>query len=289
MKSTLSSGKEVAYDTVTRDEMQQVIELWKPDRQTLGFFPVGAFETYACNGNIRVAKDEYGSIIGYAAFRFTRNWMMLAHLCVNHDYRGKGIAKNLIEDLKSIAFKRDCFGIALKCRRDFDIHQFWPKVGFTPRNESEGRGKDKKPLTLFTWESRVPDLFSDLIDDEDKRLSVVMDTNVFIDIFGDCTQIAAEESRALDEPWLSDSIALSIINEVFSEIFRIEDETERSSLTNKARSVDERPYEENKAQQLYPKIKQILSWKKLTPDRESDINQISRAAASDCDVFVTRD
>ncbi|WP_309021405.1 GNAT family N-acetyltransferase [Pelagicoccus sp. SDUM812002] len=275
--------------TVTADELPQVVELWKPDRQTLGFFPQGAFETYAENGNIRIAKDESGRVLGYAAFRETKNWIRLAHLCVDRSIRGAGLAKGLIQDLKETARKRDCFGISLKCRRDYDIHKFWPKVGFTARNESEGRGKERKPLTLFTWESGVPDLFSEAIQAEDSRLSVVMDTNIFIDIFGDGEQVAAEESRALDEPWLSDSIALSIVNEVFNEINRIEDESDRSSLTIKARSVEERQHDEEKAKQLFPIVREILNWDTLTPSRESDIHQLSRAAASDCDVFVTRD
>ncbi|EDY81566.1 acetyltransferase, GNAT family [Verrucomicrobiia bacterium DG1235] len=289
MESSLKITNQIQFGTVTTEELDQVVELWKPDRKTLGFFPLGAFEAYADNGNIRVARDESGRILGYAAFRETKNWIRLAHLCVDPSSRGTGLARGLIEDLKEITTKRDCFGIALKCRRDYDIHQFWPKIGFTARNESEGRGKKRKALTLYIWESDVPDLFSGAIEDEEKRLSVVMDTNIFIDIFGDGEQIASEESRALDEPWLSDSISLSIVNEVFNEINRIENDSDRITLTHKARSVDERQHDEAKAKHFFPIVRAILNWDELTPPRESDIHQVSRAAASDCGVFVTRD
>ena len=81
----------------TPEHLSAIIKLWGPNRKSLGFFPEGAFEEHVARGWVLVAVDGESSIAGYLIYRISRGRAVLAHVCVGGDYRGQGIAKQLVE------------------------------------------------------------------------------------------------------------------------------------------------------------------------------------------------
>jgi ribosomal protein S18 acetylase RimI-like enzyme len=78
----------------TSPHLDEVMRLWRSSSSTLGLFPEGAFREYAARRNIFVALDNT-TCVGYLLFRYSRDRVVIVHLCVHKDHLGKGIAKRL--------------------------------------------------------------------------------------------------------------------------------------------------------------------------------------------------
>jgi GNAT superfamily N-acetyltransferase len=113
-----------------------VIHLWRANSATLGFFPEGAFRERAEHGQILVATSVADGLVGYLAYRRTRNRVAIIHLCVAEAQRGRSIARLLVERLCEEV--RSCAGISLRCRRDFHANRLWSRFGFEAVNELRG-------------------------------------------------------------------------------------------------------------------------------------------------------
>ena len=155
----------------------EVKRLWSANRKTLGFLPDGAFAERAQSGQILAAIDGE-VVLGYLLFftKKTTNTVELNHLCVDESGRGKGIARALVEHLRSTTKKY--YGISLSCRRDFDACSLWPKLGFVAVGEFNGRAGI---LTRFLLRHAHPTLL-DSTGANDQRLHVVIDSNIVFDL-----------------------------------------------------------------------------------------------------------
>lgn len=111
--------------------LQKVIRLGDANKDTLGFLPHEAFKEAARQRKILVAITPTGTCVGYILYRVvkTKRIAAITHLCVDVQYRGNGIAQQLVEHLKQVT--RDLRGISLFCKRDYQSNNFWPNVGFT--------------------------------------------------------------------------------------------------------------------------------------------------------------
>ena len=138
------------FDVVSEDSsnLDDVKRLWRANRKTLGPYPNGAFQERAQAGQI-VAAVEDGLVVGYALYytsgRHSR--VRLTHLCVDEAQRGKGLSRQLIDELRRRT--RSHRGISLYCRRDYAEWCIWPKLGFVAVSEKVGRSKDGHELTYF--------------------------------------------------------------------------------------------------------------------------------------------
>lgn len=276
---------------VGSDELRQIMALGRLHARYLGFFPEGAFESYAEAGHLLGLFTEGGRLAGYTAYRFsrTRARVVIVHLCVSEEFRGHGLARQLVDHLKTIARNTDSVGLYLKCRRDFPVNNFWPKVGLTTRTECAGRGKEGMPLSVWTWDTGTPDLFTSMEGDE--RIQAVMDANVFYDISGFSQDETADEAKALDEPWVTDVFELCLVDEIYNEINRNTSSAEKRAACREAvRSFKELIHDEHSAEHFIPKLQEILGWETpLNDSRESDLRQLAKSAASEADYFITRD
>src|SRR5690349_11664927 len=108
--------------------LQAVKRLWPANSDWLGFYPEGAFLDRARRREILVALDgQFCS--GYLLYYKTeRRKVRLTHLCVQESHRGEGLARRLVDSLRSLT--GDYLGIGLYCRRDFPTWFAWPKLGF---------------------------------------------------------------------------------------------------------------------------------------------------------------
>ena len=207
---------------------EDIIELGNANRSTLGFLPRGAYESYASQGKILISVDGK-NVFGYLLYNINKGgiFVYISHLCVDESQRGKGIGRSLIDELKQRT--KDVYhGIRVRCRRDWEANEIWPKYDFVAKNEIPGRSKEGSRLTVWWYDYGHPNLFR-LADEKrlDLRAGVVIDANVFFDLKEKET-VANRESKALLADWLQEEIELCLTKEIFNEINRNEDGEQRN-------------------------------------------------------------
>ncbi|MEQ9483286.1 GNAT family N-acetyltransferase [Coleofasciculus sp. F4-SAH-05] len=129
--------------------LQTVIALGDANQPTLSFFPKGAFEEYAANRKIICALASPENCIGYLLYRTSRSYnrVTIIHLCLDPSYRGKGIAKKLVDHL--IQLTQDYSGIGLTCRRDYQLQNLWSKLGFVAKYDEPAKTPGK--FNTYWW------------------------------------------------------------------------------------------------------------------------------------------
>lgn len=198
------------------ETLGQVKALGRSNRATLGFLPEGAFDQACHKGRILVAIDGERAL-GYLLYRVTGNQAKITHLCVEESCRKNRVAAELLQLLQKEV--KHLEAISLLCRRDFEAHGVWPRLGFAPIAEKPGRGRDRKLLTLWQLTIRPPSLFTLAFEKEAAgKLTAAIDANIFFDLFSDDAE--SEESKSLVADWISDSLSLVVTDELLIEINR---------------------------------------------------------------------
>lgn len=262
----------------------QVVSLGGQNSRTLGFFPEGAFRDYASRGHV-LAWVESQRVAGYLLFRIHHMTVVLVHLCVAKPFRGRGIARDLVDQLCSQSV--DFSGIRARCRVDFPADAMWPRLGFVARNEIPGRAT-RAPTTLRIWwrDLGLPDLFSTAPAD---RTVAALDTSVIIDMHAASEDPSVHESKALLAPWLADSIEYVVTDETYTDISRNPVPEERRAIREYAsafRSVSDVTPSVTKA--LLVNLSDTIGPPTTSQDR-SDHRHLALAAADRVPYFVTRD
>lgn len=259
------------------EHLAAVNRLWRAESATLGFFPQGAFEEYATKGGLLGALDEKGQLNGYVAFRRTGQQAVVAHLCVAKETRGKGIARALFQAFQTAT--SELRGACITCRKDFAAASLWPRLGLVVVDERPAR-EPGRVLQRWWLDYGHPNLFTT----PPPNPLAVIDANVFFDLQSD----EETESSALRADWLQAAFTLAVTPELFVEIARRKNPSER---------IDRR-----KAASLYQQVcgrceqvnnsQEILSTILGSPTSNasvSDHRHLAHAVASQADYFVTRD
>ena len=274
-----------AYEVigVTSPHVARVKELGRANKATVGFFPDGAFDDYAARKLIIVAVEvATGKCVGYVLYRISQNRAAIVHLCVDPLFRGRGIARGLFDHLRDST--GHLAGILVKHRRDFPHNGMWARLGFAARHGAPGRSHQGHELTYWWYDHGHPTLFSSLGTED--ALMVVIDMNVFIDLYGEKSP-EGEESESLRADWLP-NIELCITDEVFNEIERNDDRDERKRLRQAASKLRQLPASPKRYDSSLSKL-QALFPDPAKPSDEADVRHIARAVAADAEFFVTRD
>lgn len=267
------------------DCLPKIKTLWREHADTLGFFPEGAFDTYANKQQILIATDSSESFLGYLLYRVTpsRNDASIVHLCVTQNARSQGVASLLIKEL--INTTKSLRGIGLKCRRDFDANKLWPRFGFVAVSESSGKSKSGSTLTRWWYDHKHPDLFSIALESQhDTTRRVVIDANVFFDLKNQNNH----ETMALTADWLDDSISIWITDELLNEINRASTYAEREAARAYATQFPTIQCDAEEFNQVFNDLKKHLPSNPSDQDR-SDFTHLAKAIAADADFYVTRD
>ena len=192
---------------LTIADLDAVDELMKRYSSTLGFLPRAALEDYLQKPWVLGAKDpRNGRLVGYLMYAANRDRFRIAHLCVSEASRGQGVARRLLEVLKSSATTQKI--ITLRCRNDFSINGMWPKLGFVPTGESPGRSKEGHLLTLWRLQLALHDqleLFRANMSDD--VLDAVFDAQIFFDFDRPDSEVT-QPSKALISDLFVDSVNL---------------------------------------------------------------------------------
>ena len=270
---------------LTITDLDAVDELMKRCGSTLGFLPHAALEDYLKKKGVLGAKAQDGGLVGYVMFASNRDRFRIAQLCVSEAYRGQGIARQLLDAMEAIVSTQKV--IMLRCRNDFAAHGMWPKLGFVPISESPGRSREGHLLTLWRLQLAPDDqleLFRANLSDD--VLDVVIDAQIFFD-FDSPDSDVAQPSKAMISDVFVDLVNLWFTDELLSEINRSRSATERHEARTRCGQFLEVKHHPRLVDGFVTKLKQIL------PDRTasqlSDIMHLAKTAASDIDVFVTRD
>lgn len=271
---------------ITYADLEAVDSLMKSNSKTLGFLPKQALEFHIERGWILGAKTTDGSLAGYLLFASYHEYIRIAHLCVAEAYRGQGVARSLMEHLKETATTQK--RIQLRCRRDFPENNMWPKFGFIAVGETLGRSVERYPLIAWCFTLKPDDqltLFQAQVADD--RIDAIIDAQVFFDL-EEPDADKARPSQALDSDFLIDSLRLCLTDEIFNEIERNDDPEQRKysrELAHQRHIVSPDP----KCVEKYDSILRSLFPEVSRPSDESDIRHLAKSAASDINIFVTRD
>jgi len=267
--------------------LETVKALGKANSATLGFLPEGAFDEYAARRNIIVAINSEGKCIGYCLYRVSNQVAVIAHLCINPPDRKRGTAKALVNYLKDIT-KDNLRGISLKCRRDYEASLVWPRFGFVAKREMPGRGKDRKPLTLWWLDHNNLTLFNETaLDQLRDKLCVALDANVFFDLIDD-SRPGYEESSALLADWLPTNLELCLTEEIYNEIDRGSSDDSRSRSRESAKQFTVPVSPADKIDKFAAALRPFFP-EHMTPRDESDLRQLARTLAAGLQFFITRD
>ena len=132
----------------TSGELVKVLELYRTQKDVLGFMPEGAFEQRAELQHIVVASDM-GEIVGYVLFSTNMSYeVRIAHLCVATQHRRRGIARRLIAELKDMYLTHA--RIRANCRVDYEAADAWRCLGFKAVRRFAGRKIDGSELIAFS-------------------------------------------------------------------------------------------------------------------------------------------
>lgn len=270
--------------------LEKVTSLWRANSKTLGNFPKGAFEDHATRRQILVALDSGGSCIGYLLYRPSRDWFAIAHLCIDPDCRGKGVAKQLVDRLKQITISSR--GIKLSCRRDYNLQGMWSSFGFIACKDTEGRSKKKKTiLTRWVFEHNPLPLFSTIIKQQlESKLCAVIAPDIFWDLYAlkNDDLVDSEEENILLADWVQTELNLCINDEILNQINRIDNSQERDSQRYFAQSFTCLTCNNQRLEDNFNLLQEIIFRYKLVIN-ESNLRYLARSITSESHIFLTKD
>ena len=270
---------------LTIADLDAVDALMKHYGSTLGFLPRAALEDYLQKEGVLGAKAQDGRLVGYLMYAANRDRFRIAQLCVSEVRRGQGVARKLLEALKVSAGTQKV--ITLRCRNDFLAHGMWPKLGFVPIDESPGRSKEGHLLTLWRLQlARHDQLELFRANMSDDVLDAVIDAQIFFD-FDKPDSDVTQPSKVLIADLFVDSVNLWFTDELLSEINRNSSASEREEARTRARQFFEVKHHPRLVDGFVAMLKQVLPSRKA--NQLSDIMHLAKTAASEIDIFVTRD
>jgi GNAT superfamily N-acetyltransferase len=206
--------------------LETVIELGDANKETLSFFPEGAFRSHAARRQILVALNPQAECIGYLLYGASQKYdrITIIHLCIASSYQGQGATKKLVDYL--IQITQNYSGIGLTCRRDYKLGKFWSKLGFVFKYDEPAKTPGK--CNEYWWlDYGHPNLFSTAaIHQRESKLLVVINSDVFFDFYAP-ESLGAEESKSLLSDWLQPEIDLCLTTEIFNQINEVIKSDER--------------------------------------------------------------
>ncbi|MEY2468297.1 MAG: hypothetical protein QOF21_995, partial [Actinomycetota bacterium] len=263
----------------------EVIELHRRYRKTLGFLPAGAFAEYAGDGTLLGALADDGLLVGYALYDLPRSEIALRHLCVDAKVRGMGVARALVEELANR--HSDRAGIRVRCRRDWDANTMWPRLDFEPLDDRPGRSSEGRLLTTWWRDFGQPNLLSGIPEPGGTAYLAALDTDVFIDL--ELSRDGGEESRNLLTDWVLELVELVITKEVVQEINNQNDPDVRRKQRGRAVGFRRIDTSDALVKAATQRLLAGLPGPPRTPHDQADVRHVARAHAGGASYFLTRD
>lgn len=272
----------------TNKFFDDVKALGRKNSSTLGFMPEGGFEDHARNKCIIIAHDG-GTLVGYLMFRVVPRFsrVSIVHLCVNENYRGKGISIELLNALKN-KYEKHYRGISLSCRTDFNhAVSIWRSFGFVPVKKIRSRSFDVNYLNKWWYDFHQPNLFTEAAT---YKVKALLDMNIIVklrDINSKQSVTPNEDPRGLLADWLIDETELCFAPEVYNEIDRDKNQARATSTRKFLSSFTQIDVKVEEQKGVVRELEKIITGK--SENDISDRKQIASCIVSQIPYFITYD
>ena len=217
----------MTYRIITRGVekySEQIQALGDRHRDRLGFLPASSFRDYANDNSLYCAVSGEQDI-AYILFRYRQrnNSVLLVHVCVSNDIHLQGVGTELINTV--IRQHPHAYYAEAKCRRDYNLNDFWKKAGFHVVSERAGRKMEGSTLTVWRRTIIKEDLLDLIIQQaSDEKTIAVLDTNIVISLCDD----TESSTQCLLDPLIHEDVLLCITPELSNEINKKEDSVIRA-------------------------------------------------------------
>lgn len=277
--------EDIKITTLTPADVHAVDQLMKESSDTLGFLPLTVLQLHLDSGTILGAMTSDNSLAAYLLYASYRERFRVIHLCVSEQFRGQGLARQLIDELVARATTQHI--VTLHCRNDFPAHNMWPSLGFIPESEKPGRSRQGLPLTYWSRTLSQGDqlaLFRANISED--TVDLVIDAQVFFD-FSEPQNDLTLPSHALLNDSLIDALSIWHTDELLLEISRNSDPEAREQARRRASSFLRLKHDPLLFDTHLEALRTILPYR--TNQERSDVRHLAMTAASDVMNFVSRD
>lgn len=127
------------------EDLNAVKEIADENRKELGFIVRQSLARSINRDELIIAKDD--KLIGFLDYHHRRDCQTtIYHFAINKNYRGKGIAKELIKFLIIECKNKKKKYILLKCPEDLNANNVYPKLGFMKVGYEDGKRRN-----LIIW------------------------------------------------------------------------------------------------------------------------------------------
>lgn len=262
--------------------------LGRKNSSTLGFMPEGGFEDHARNKCIIIALDN-NRLAGYLMFRIVSRFsrVSIVHLCVNEEYRGKGVSTALLKALKE-KYEKNYRGILLSCRTDFTYaSSVWKNFGFVPREKVRSRSFEENYLNRWWYDFNQPDLFTE---SATSKVKALLDMNIIVKLREANSSESVsplEDPRGLLADWLIDEAELCFAPEVYNEIDRDNDLQRAEKTRSFLSTFSQLKVNVEEQKKVVKDLEQIIYGK--SENDISDRKQIASCIVSQTPYFITYD
>lgn len=139
--------RDVSVRWAEEKNIHAVKRLADDNRSALGFVVWASLEERMRNRGLLVC--EHGDkLVGFVSFRHRNDgWTTIYDVCVEKEFRGKGLGRALVEAVEEDALRIGQRGIRLKCPVDLPANGFYARLGFTRIGLDNGK---RRPLVV--WE-----------------------------------------------------------------------------------------------------------------------------------------
>ena len=259
-----------------------VNELWKQNSRWLGFMPTSGFQDRAERGTLLAAQIG-DRVVGYVLFDLPRDVVKIVHLCVDTSYRGRGIARSLVDTIGDR--HKDRRGIELACREDYSANTLWRILGFMTIAERPGRSQQGTLLKIWFRSHGHYSLFTPVTDEvTHQRPLVALDFNIVLDLVEDPEPRGLPSQHLLDD-WVTQIVDICITDETYHEAGELPTLARRNKIRSQLEQFLKLPV--SRDQRWHRLVSRVSP---LVPRaQESDHRRLGDAIAGGTYYFVTRD
>lgn len=268
--------------------LQDVIALWRSHSSRLGELPEeGKILAYLSKQKLIVAVSKAKKGVAYVMFREKEQAARILHVCVQKEYRNRGLARDLVE--RVIHDLSHLYELKVSCRRDYELNDFWSSLGFTAMSDRSGRNVSNHLITEWVLNYGKPNLLTLLHEQiTNSKLCAVIDTNIFLDLTEENPDRNTEDSKVLASDSLYTDTEFLLASEIYNDINRISSNQERSRRREKIGLYKVIAPSREKVNKVRSQLRKYFP-STLTPQDNSDLMHLATAIANDCHCFITRD
>ena len=135
----------------------------KKHSHQLGFFPEKTYILAVKRGRIRIAEmiiqfdspfGKQGATIqtGFVFFGLRKPEARIYQICLNPEWRGKGLGREMVEEVQREATKSGCAIVTLRCRGDLQANDFWDHLGYENYKTEDTKNTRKSPIRSWMKE-----------------------------------------------------------------------------------------------------------------------------------------